>query len=77
MPDGRPRQSVSFSPRTRPGVPPIHHSVTYYLDDESYTDVQVKRRKARISDGMIRLSCGIEPVSLIVDDLRQALAATQ
>jgi cystathionine beta-lyase/cystathionine gamma-synthase len=40
MPEGRPAQSAHFSPRTRPVVPPIHHSVTYFLDDESYKDVQ-------------------------------------
>jgi cystathionine beta-lyase/cystathionine gamma-synthase len=40
MPDGRPAESASFNPRTRPVVPPIHHSVTYFLDDESYKDVQ-------------------------------------
>jgi cystathionine beta-lyase/cystathionine gamma-synthase len=27
-------------PRTRPVVPPIHHSVTYFLDDVAYKDVQ-------------------------------------
>ena len=27
-------------PRTRPVVPPIHHSVTYFLDDRAYQDVQ-------------------------------------
>src|SRR3954452_4761438 len=37
---GRPAQSASFTPRTRPVVPPIHQSVTYFLDDESYKDVQ-------------------------------------
>ncbi|MEP7091002.1 MAG: PLP-dependent transferase, partial [Nocardioidaceae bacterium] len=39
MPEGRPAQSARYSPRTRPVVPPIHHSVTYFLDDESYKDV--------------------------------------
>ena len=38
--DGRPAEAASFSPRTRPVVPPIHHSVTYFLDDRSYKDVQ-------------------------------------
>src|SRR4051812_27959110 len=37
---GRPAQSARFNPRTRPVVPPIHQSVTYFLDDESYKDVQ-------------------------------------
>ena len=27
-------------PRTRPVVPPIHQSVTYFLDDEAYKDIQ-------------------------------------
>jgi cystathionine beta-lyase/cystathionine gamma-synthase len=36
----RPAQSVRFTPRTRPVVPPIHHSVTYFLDDDAYKDVQ-------------------------------------
>lgn len=27
-------------PRTRPVVPPIHHSVTYFLDDRAYKDIQ-------------------------------------
>src|SRR3954465_6932898 len=37
---GRPAQSARFNPRTRPVVPPIHQSVTHFLDDESYQDVQ-------------------------------------
>src|SRR3954447_5640884 len=37
---GRPAQSARFNPRTRPVVPPIHQSVTYFLDDQSYKDVQ-------------------------------------
>ena len=36
----RPAESRAFTPRTRPVVPPIHHSVTYYLDDKAYADVQ-------------------------------------
>ena len=45
MPDARrrhsrPAQSARFSPRTRPVVPPIHQSVTYFLDDDAYKDVQ-------------------------------------
>src|SRR5829696_10047023 len=40
MTEGRPDQSSRFMPRTRPVVPPIHHSVTYSLDDEAYKDVQ-------------------------------------
>jgi cystathionine beta-lyase/cystathionine gamma-synthase len=36
----RPDESRRFNPRTRPVVPPIHQSVTYFLDDESYKDVQ-------------------------------------
>jgi cystathionine beta-lyase/cystathionine gamma-synthase len=40
MADGRPARAAGFTPRTRPVVPPIHQSVTYFLDDESYKDVQ-------------------------------------
>ncbi len=40
MIEGRPAQSARFQPRTRPVVPPIHQSVTYFLDDEAYKDVQ-------------------------------------
>jgi cystathionine beta-lyase/cystathionine gamma-synthase len=40
MTEGRPAQSHRFTPRTRPVVPPIHQSVTYFLDDEAYKDVQ-------------------------------------
>src|SRR4051794_25730091 len=40
MVDARPAQSAHYTPRTRPGVPPIHQSVTYFLDDESYKDIQ-------------------------------------
>ncbi|MDX6326547.1 MAG: cystathionine gamma-synthase [Nocardioidaceae bacterium] len=40
MTSGRPARSARFTPRTRPVVPPIHQSVTYFLDDESYKDVQ-------------------------------------
>ena len=40
MPDARPAQSMQFLPRTRPVVPPIHHSVTYFLDDTAYADIQ-------------------------------------
>ena len=45
MPDeprrqSRPTQAAGYVPRTRPVVPPIHHSVTYFLDDQSYKDVQ-------------------------------------
>src|SRR3954454_8214707 len=36
----RPGQAARFNPRTRPVVPPIHQSVTYFLDDEAYKDVQ-------------------------------------
>lgn len=36
----RPEQAAAFVPRTRPVVPPIHSSVTYFLDDEAYKDVQ-------------------------------------
>ena len=27
-------------PRTQPVVPPIHHSVTFFLDDQAYKDIQ-------------------------------------
>lgn len=37
---GRPGQADRFTPRTRPVVPPIHQSVTYFLDDIAYKDVQ-------------------------------------
>jgi cystathionine beta-lyase/cystathionine gamma-synthase len=37
---GRPARAAEFMPRTRPVVPPIHHSVTYFLDDQAYKDVQ-------------------------------------
>lgn len=37
---GRPGRAERFTPRTRPVVPPIHHSVTYFLDDLAYKDVQ-------------------------------------
>ena len=37
---GRPAQADRFTPRTRPVVPPIHQSVTYFLDDLAYKDVQ-------------------------------------
>jgi cystathionine beta-lyase/cystathionine gamma-synthase len=40
MTEGRPAQAARFTPRTRPVVPPIHQSVTYFLDDEAYKDVQ-------------------------------------
>jgi cystathionine beta-lyase/cystathionine gamma-synthase len=40
MRSGRPAQSERFTPRTLPVVPPIHHSVTYFLDDLAYKDVQ-------------------------------------
>ena len=36
----RPAQASLFTPRTRPVVPPIHHSVTYFLDEAAYKDVQ-------------------------------------
>lgn len=36
----RPEQAARFVPRTRPVVPPIHTSVTYFLDDQAYKDVQ-------------------------------------
>ena len=40
MIEGRPAQSSRFNPRTRPVVPPIHQSVTYFLDDDAYKDIQ-------------------------------------
>jgi cystathionine beta-lyase/cystathionine gamma-synthase len=40
MTEGRLAQSSRFMPRTRPVVPPIHQSVTYFLDDRAYKDVQ-------------------------------------
>src|SRR5689334_743423 len=39
-PIGRPARAAEFLPRTRPVVPPIHQSVTYFLDDQAYKDVQ-------------------------------------
>ena len=35
-----------------------------------------ERGAARIDDGMIRVSCGVEPSELLVDDFRQALDTT-
>jgi cystathionine beta-lyase/cystathionine gamma-synthase len=35
----RPAQAARFAPRTTPVVPPIHQSVTYFLDDQAYKDV--------------------------------------
>jgi cystathionine beta-lyase/cystathionine gamma-synthase len=40
MSSSRPAQAERFMPRTRPVVPPIHQSVTYFLDDVAYQDVQ-------------------------------------
>ncbi|MEO5665236.1 MAG: aminotransferase class I/II-fold pyridoxal phosphate-dependent enzyme [Nocardioides sp.] len=40
MSEGRPGQSSRFNRRTRPVVPPIHQSVTYFLDDAAYKDIQ-------------------------------------
>lgn len=40
MAEGRPAQSSRFNPRTRPVVPPIHQSVTYFLDDDAYKGIQ-------------------------------------
>jgi cystathionine beta-lyase/cystathionine gamma-synthase len=40
MIEGRPAQSSRFNPPTRPVVPPIHQSVTYFLDDDAYKDIQ-------------------------------------
>ncbi|CAN5316894.1 hypothetical protein BH24ACT9_BH24ACT9_00480 [soil metagenome] len=39
-PESRPRAALRYTTRTRPVVPPIYQSVTYFLDDESYKDVQ-------------------------------------
>lgn len=36
----RPARASTFVPRTRPVVPPIHHAVTYFLDDMAYKDIQ-------------------------------------
>ncbi len=35
-----------------------------------------QRKAARIEDGMIRLSCGLEPAEALVADLTAALDAT-
>ena len=35
-----------------------------------------ERRAARIDDGMIRVSCGVEPAAALVDDFLDALEAT-
>lgn len=40
MAEGRRAQSASYNPRTAPVVPPIHQSVTYFLDEQAYKDVQ-------------------------------------
>jgi cystathionine beta-lyase/cystathionine gamma-synthase len=34
-----------------------------------------ERRAARIDDGMVRVSCGVEPSDLLIDDFLQALDA--
>lgn len=39
LPRSRSAQAHRFSPRTTPVVPPIHSSVTYFLDDEAYKDI--------------------------------------
>ena len=36
-----------------------------------------ERRAARIDDGMIRVSCGVEPAQDLVDDFLTALEATR
>jgi cystathionine beta-lyase/cystathionine gamma-synthase len=35
-----------------------------------------ERRAARIDDGMVRVSCGVEPSQVLVDDFLRALDAT-
>jgi cystathionine beta-lyase/cystathionine gamma-synthase len=40
MAPNRKRLAPSWLPRTKPLVPPIHHSVTYFLDDVAYADIQ-------------------------------------
>jgi cystathionine beta-lyase/cystathionine gamma-synthase len=39
-PSARPAQAATFHSRTRPVVPPIYQSVTYFLDDQAYADIQ-------------------------------------
>ena len=39
-PPHRPQAAPRFTSRTRPVVPPIYQSVTYFLDDEAYKDIQ-------------------------------------
>jgi cystathionine beta-lyase/cystathionine gamma-synthase len=36
-----------------------------------------ERRAVRIDDGMVRVSCGVEPAELLVSDFAQALDATR
>lgn len=40
MPEGRRAQSACHHPCTRPVVPPVHHSVTDFLGDQSDKDVR-------------------------------------
>ena len=40
MSDSRPSKSAGYLARTRPVVPPIYQSATFYLDDLAYKDIQ-------------------------------------
>jgi cystathionine beta-lyase/cystathionine gamma-synthase len=40
MSDSRPAKSAGYLARTRPVVPPIYQSATFYLDDVAYKDIQ-------------------------------------
>jgi cystathionine beta-lyase/cystathionine gamma-synthase len=40
MSDARPAKSAGYLARTRPVVPPIYQSATFYLDDLAYKDIQ-------------------------------------
>ena len=40
MSDARPAKSAGYLARTRPVVPPIYQSATFYLDDVVYKDIQ-------------------------------------
>src|SRR5690348_18493364 len=37
---GRAQKSASYVARTRPVVPPIYQSATFFLDDVAYKDIQ-------------------------------------
>jgi cystathionine beta-lyase/cystathionine gamma-synthase len=54
--------------------PPSSKSTPFNSSHFSLTPEE--RRAARIDDGMIRVSCGVEPSELLVGDFLRALDAT-